>query len=77
VTDTAVTRRRYDVTIVRGGRPDDATLAAIEQAVLTVRAKDEAKASAAAPAWRRASLLEATTMRRITSRAALMRDVRG
>ncbi len=67
---------RLDVSVVRGGDPDEATLSAIEQAVRTVLAVPSSAATVATPAWRRAARIEALGARRVDSLAALSAEVR-
>jgi hypothetical protein len=64
------------VEVVRGGRPDEQMLVAIEQAVRTVLASSGVHATSRAPAWGLAARIEATGSVRIMSPAALARAAR-
>jgi len=64
------------VTVVGGGRPDTATLTAIEQAIRTVRSLAGTETTGTAPAWLRAARVEGTGRPRIVSPAGLAASVR-
>jgi hypothetical protein len=68
VTSTPRTSTRLRVDVMRGGRPDEATLAAIEQAVRTVLSRTQHRGAEQMPAWRHAARLEGTTSVRIGTR---------
>ena len=67
---------RLDVTVVRGGHPDAATLGAIEQAVRSVLAAPASDPAGGMPAWRRAARLEAVGARRVCTLAGLAERAR-
>jgi hypothetical protein len=77
VSDTRTRGTRLEITVVGGGHPDTATLAAIEEAVRGARSDAGALATAAAPAWLRAARLEGTGRPRIVSLTGLAAGVRG
>jgi len=77
VSGAALRGPRLDVTVVQGGHPDAATLAAIEQAVASVLTAPLSDAASRMPAWGRAARLEAAGTQRILSRLLLARTARG
>jgi hypothetical protein len=77
VSDVGAGRTTLQVEVVHGGRPDEQTMAALEQAVRCVLERGTAHPARRAPAWGRAARLEATITGRIATQVALAGTVRG